>query len=89
MKIIFKRIILFIVLLFFALYNNQFNNAQQSLNENGLTNNEINQLKYMLEEEKLVRDIYTVYSISYNLSQFENIAESEQNHMDNLYIKFI
>ena len=36
----------------------------------------------MREEEKLARDVYLTLAKKYNLSVFENIAQSEQVHMD-------
>lgn len=47
-----------------------------------LTASEIEILKYMIQEEKLARDVYlTLYEI-YGSPIFKNIAESEQRHMD-------
>ena len=39
-------------------------------------------LLFMREEEKLARDVYQVLSAKWGLRVFENIAESEQQHMD-------
>lgn len=43
---------------------------------------EADMLKYMREEEKLARDVYTTLSAQYSLPVFKNIAKSEQWHMD-------
>lgn len=47
-----------------------------------LTIEEIEGLLYMLEEEKLARDVYTTLYATWQLSVFNNIAASEQAHMD-------
>lgn len=39
-------------------------------------------LLYMIEEEKLARDVYTVLYATWNIPTFQNIAASEQMHMD-------
>ncbi len=39
-------------------------------------------LRYMREEEKLARDVYTVLFDRWGLRIFQNIASSEQQHMD-------
>lgn len=43
---------------------------------------EADMLKYMREEEKLARDVYTTLSAQYSVPVFANIAKSEQRHMD-------
>lgn len=48
----------------------------------GLTADEIAGLKYMREEEKLARDVYTALYAKWSLSIFYNISRSEQKHMD-------
>lgn len=47
-----------------------------------ITPEEINMITYMREEEKLARDVYITFSGLYPLRVFENIANSEQAHMD-------
>lgn len=47
-----------------------------------LTQNEIDALLFMREEEKLARDVYQTLFDKWNLAIFENIAKSEQRHMD-------
>jgi hypothetical protein len=39
-------------------------------------------LLYMREEEKLARDVYTALAATWNVPAFQNIAASEQQHMD-------
>jgi hypothetical protein len=41
-------------------------------------------LKYMVEEEKLARDVYTVLAISSAYPRFKNIANAEQFHLDQM-----
>jgi len=47
-----------------------------------ISEDEADMLKYMREEEKLARDVYTTLSAQYSLPVFKNIAKSEQWHMD-------
>ena len=47
-----------------------------------LSQDEVDGLLYMREEEKLARDSYITLGGQWGLLIFENIAESEQSHMD-------
>lgn len=47
-----------------------------------LNDTEINSLIYMREEEKLARDVYLYLYDKWDLSLFNNIAASEQEHTD-------
>ncbi|WP_297458081.1 DUF2202 domain-containing protein, partial [Thermococcus sp.] len=47
-----------------------------------LSEDEINGLLYMVEEEKLARDVYLTLYNETGLTVFSNIANSEQRHMD-------
>jgi len=49
-----------------------------------LTDDEIQWMKYMREEEKLARDVYLSLGSMWNLPIFTNIAQSEQTHMDSI-----
>ena len=49
-----------------------------------LSNAEVDTLVYMREEEKLARDVYRTLFTRWNLQIFNNIARSEQMHMDAL-----
>ena len=40
------------------------------------------QLQYLVEEEKLARDVYTYLSANVTTQKFSNILKSEQMHMD-------
>ena len=48
------------------------------------TADEIEGLTYMREEEKLARDVYLALYEQWGLPVFQNIASSEQNHMDSV-----
>jgi hypothetical protein len=43
-------------------------------------------LKYMIEEEKLARDVYTVLAKTAAYPKFKNIANAEQFHLDQMSI---
>lgn len=47
-----------------------------------LTSDEVQDLRYMREEEKLARDVYLTLYERWNAALFANIASSEQRHMD-------
>ena len=49
-----------------------------------LTTTQKAQLKYLVEEEKLARDVYTYLSAQVTTRKFSNIARSEQTHMNYL-----
>lgn len=51
-----------------------------------LSEDEKSALLYMREEEKLARDVYLTLAEKYNLNVFNNIANSEQKHMDTIKI---
>jgi hypothetical protein len=51
-----------------------------------LTDDEIYWLTYMREEEKVARDVYLSMSDMWKLRIFDNIAASEQTHMDTIKI---
>jgi len=49
-----------------------------------LTTTEADALAFMREEEKLARDVYNALYAKWNLPVFQNIAQSEQTHMDSI-----
>ena len=49
-----------------------------------LSSQEASDLLFMREEEKLARDVYNTLSATWNLPTFQNIAASEQIHMDQI-----
>lgn len=49
-----------------------------------LTGEEIDGLLYMIEEEKLARDVYLMLDEQWDLRVLENISRAEQTHMDSV-----
>lgn len=49
-----------------------------------LNQTEINDLKFLREEEKLARDVYLFSFNKYQVSIFDNISQSEQKHMNSV-----
>lgn len=49
-----------------------------------LTQAEIDDLKFLREEEKLARDVYLFSYNKYQLAIFDNISQSEQKHMNSV-----
>jgi hypothetical protein len=47
-----------------------------------LTTSQKAQLKFLVEEEKMARDVYTYLSTKVTTRKFSNIARSEQTHMN-------
>ena len=47
-----------------------------------LSSAEQDALVYMVEEEKLARDVYTLWGETWNVAEFDRIAAGEQKHMD-------
>lgn len=68
----------------FSHRNNDKTLEQQDLNitKVDLTEEEINELLFMREEEKLAHDVYFQFYALYSRTIFLNIYESEQNHTD-------
>ena len=63
--------------------NTKGNSRASSITEtNELSDDEINSLLFMREEEKMARDVYLTQYETWNDSVFNNIADSEQAHMD-------
>lgn len=46
-----------------------------------ISNDEMNDMKYMVEEEKVARDVYEYLDDIWNLRVFNNIKQSEERHM--------
>ena len=47
-----------------------------------LSTQEVIDMKYMLEEEKVARDVYEFLDTKWHMRVFNNIKQSEQRHMD-------
>jgi len=80
----FKSSILFaLTLIFFTLSAQVYAQPKNSRASNeGLNSTEIASLLFMREEEKMARDVYIKMYGGWNDSVFDNIASSEQEHMD-------
>lgn len=52
------------------------------LERESLTQNQISNLLFLIEEEKLARDVYLFSFEKYGNIIFNNIAKSEQQHMN-------
>lgn len=76
-KIIFATVL---TLIMFSSCSNDNNNQIST----PLTQSEINDLKFLREEEKLARDVYLFSYNKYQTSIFSNISQSEQRHMDSV-----
>ncbi len=63
---------------------NVHNTNITSLPAGELSDTEKEALLYMVEEEKLARDVYQALYEKWGLPIFENIARSEQQHMDSV-----
>ena len=83
-----KKTSLFIslVLLAFAFNSCNDNTVNEVTNDPvpSLTADEIEDLTFTREEEKLAGDVYTYAYAKYGLNIFKNIASSEQTHMDRM-----
>jgi hypothetical protein len=82
-KIIFSTIIISVFMLSVSCSNTDndetFNKSE--LTEINLTQEEISDLIFLREEEKLARDVYLNFYEKYNLQIFKNISNSESQHM--------
>lgn len=73
MNNVIKKTIIAIVILF------SMNTFSQNIS---LAKNVINDMKFMVEEEKVARDVYEYLDETWNLRVFNNIKQSEQRHME-------
>lgn len=66
-----------------------YNNGDSATPTNALlTEEEINDLMYLREEEKLARDVYIYSYNKYGVNIFKNISESEQTHINSVLTLF-
>jgi len=54
----------------------------EAMGDYNLSEDDVNGLIYMYEEEKVARDVYNYFYAKYGFRIFTNIASSEQQHMD-------
>jgi len=84
-----KNLIIFALIVIFALISSCSGDETSVLTEpeSGiLSQTEIDDLKFSREEEKLARDVYLFSYDKYGVSIFDNIAKSEQQHMDQVLV---
>ena len=58
--------------------------VQAQTTVDALTGEEIDGLLYMIEEEKLARDVYLMLDEQWDLRVLQNISRAEQRHMDSV-----
>ncbi|MDE1206427.1 ferritin-like domain-containing protein [Tenacibaculum larymnensis] len=70
-------------LLFLLLFSSISSSCQNTNNTDlTLSQQEKNEMLFMLEEEKLAFDVYNFLNEKWNLRVFENISQSEERHMN-------
>ncbi|WP_111707570.1 DUF2202 domain-containing protein [Lutibacter citreus] len=82
-----KYSLVIVLALLMGCSNNSNENEMDTLETENLINlseDEISDVLFLREEEKLARDVYLYAYDLYKLSIFNNIAKSEQSHMDNV-----
>ncbi len=82
MKNVIKRIQIVSVLLMSILFLPTCSDSDTEGVVVALDQKEIDDLKFLREEEKLARDVYLYSYDKYNLNVFNNISNSEQSHMN-------
>ena len=60
--------------------------AAGSANAATLSDDTVEMLQYMVAEEKLARDVYTVLGDTYDVAVFDNIARAESRHMSSVRV---
>ncbi len=63
-------------------HGDNFTDTVNNLPKEALSDSEVVSLQFMREEEKLARDVYLVLYETWEQTVFQNIAGSEQRHMD-------
>jgi hypothetical protein len=80
-----KKIILVTVTIFFTLVSSCLSDDNDLYEfKIALTHEEIDDLLFLREEEKLARDVYLYSYNKYNVQIFKNISNSEIQHMNNV-----
>jgi hypothetical protein len=75
---------IFVAFITGLLFSNCTNDNVNTDTEVTLTQNEIYDLKFLREEEKLARDVYIYSYNKYKLAIFNSISQSEQTHMNSV-----
>ncbi|WP_298366875.1 DUF2202 domain-containing protein [uncultured Lutibacter sp.] len=86
---IFKISLILVTIVLISCSNNSNDNGINEFELDSkieLTENEISDLLFLREEEKLARDVYLHAYDVYKQIIFKNIANSEQSHMDNVLV---
>jgi hypothetical protein len=84
-----KKMVLVTVIMFITVIvgcSEDTNENEASIVEVALTQDEINDLLFLREEEKLARDVYLYSFDKYGATIFNNIAASESSHMNSVLI---
>ena len=76
------RIFSIAIILLFSIGFTKCANDAEEINELILTQEVKDDLSFLLEEEKLARDVYLYAYDLYAINIFNNISQSEQKHMD-------
>jgi len=77
-----KKIVFVAFITAILLSNSSYVSYDKALNP--LSQAEINDLKFLREEEKLAHDVYLYSYDKYQLKIFDNISQSEQRHMNSV-----
>lgn len=77
-----KKTQIIVVVLFSAISVSCQTNREELSVSSELTNQEIAEMKFMLEEEKVAYDVYNLLDEKWGLRVFGNIKQSESRHMD-------
>ena len=86
-KTLFSLILILIFnFIFISCEDSSIDEMDANLNNNIplITTEESNDLEFLIEEEKLARDVYLYAFNKYNFQIFKNIASSEQQHMNSV-----
>ena len=75
-----------LVLIYISIISCSTDKDEPIIGQNNLSIEEENDLKFSREEEKLARDVYLFSYEKYGDVIFNNIAQSEQQHMDQILI---
>ncbi len=76
--------VFFISMLIITLFMVSCSETDDSPEVETLSQTEIDDLKFLREEEKLARDVYLFSYDKYTQDIFNNISQSEQQHMDSI-----
>ncbi|MFM1913988.1 MAG: hypothetical protein RIR51_1841 [Bacteroidota bacterium] len=81
-----KKVQLAILMMLSLVLVNCSDDLSKDFENNIISDSEMNDLKYLREEEKLARDVYLYAFDKYQENIFDNISKSEQTHMDKVLV---